>query len=432
MTIYTVKSGDSLYSIAREYGVPPSRIIRDNFLTDPGRLTVGQDLVILYPTQTHTVRGGETLYSIADEYGVTIGDLYRNNPFLDGSPTVFPGQELNITYEEPPLGEISMNGYAYPFIDRTVLRRTLPYLTYLSIFTYGITDDGELIEPVGGDEELISVAREYGTVPLMMLTSLNSEGKFSNALAARILGSEELSETVAENAARVMRERGYGGIDVDFEYVPAEYAAAYGAFIERLQRAVGDGTPVFVSLAPKYSAEQPGLLYEGHNYGLLGQLADYVLLMTYEWGYTYGPPMAVSPIGEVRRVIEYALSEIPSGKIQLGIPNYGYDWALPYVRGESRARSLSNTDAVALAGDRMAEIRFDERSASPTFNYFDRPETYSDAVEHEVWFENARSSEAMLRLISEYSLNGGSVWNIMKYFPSLWLVLNSLYKIRKL
>ena len=96
MTIYTVKSGDSIYSIAREYGVPPSRIITDNFLTNPGRLVVGQDLVILFPTQTHTVRGGDTLDSIAGEYGVTINSLYRNNPVLDGSPNIFPGQVLNI------------------------------------------------------------------------------------------------------------------------------------------------------------------------------------------------------------------------------------------------------------------------------------------------------------------------------------------------
>ena len=159
MTIYTVKSGDTVYSIARQFGVPPSRIITDNFLTDPSRLGEGQDLVILFPVQTHTVRGGETLYSISEEFGVSIGDLYRNNPSLNGTPSVFPGQVLNIAYEAPPLGSISTNGYVYPFIDRTVLRRTLPYLTYLSVFTYGITDEGELIEPTGGDEEIIATAK---------------------------------------------------------------------------------------------------------------------------------------------------------------------------------------------------------------------------------------------------------------------------------
>ena len=431
MTIYTVKSGDTVYSIARQFGVPPSRIITDNFLTDPSRLGEGQDLVILFPVQTHTVRGGETLYSISEEFGVSIGDLYRNNPSLNGTPSVFPGQVLNIAYEAPPLGSISTNGYVYPFIDRTVLRRTLPYLTYLSVFTYGITDEGELIEPTGGDEEIIATAKEYGTVPLMMLTSLGADGKFSNALAERVLGDGAFASIVARNAYDTAIQKGYGGIDVDFEYVPSSVAAAYGDFISKLQELFGE-LPVFVSLAPKYSADQRGLLYEGHDYGLLGSLADYLLLMTYEWGYTYGPPMAVSPINQVRRVVDYAVSEIPSEKLFLGMPNYGYDWSLPYVRGESRAESLSNEDALARAITRGAPIMYDETSAAPYYRYYDRPSTYSDAVEHEVWFENARSVDAMARLASEYSMGGIGVWNVMKYFPQMWAVLNSLYRIRKI
>ena len=129
MTIHTVRQGDSIYSIAREYGVPPTRIITDNMLDNPSRLAVGQDLVILFPEITHTVRGGETLTSIASMYGVDLLSLYQNNPILGGRPSVYPGQLLNITYSEPPFGEISVNGYAYPSISDEVLRSSLPYLT---------------------------------------------------------------------------------------------------------------------------------------------------------------------------------------------------------------------------------------------------------------------------------------------------------------
>ena len=196
--------------------------------------------------------------------------------------------------------------------------------------------------------------------------------------------------------------------------------------------ALGEEYPVFVSLAPKYSADQPGLLYGGHDYRALGGAADKVLLMTYEWGYTYGPPLPVSPINEVRRVIDYAVTEIPREKIFVGIPNYGYDWPLPYVRGESKASSLGNVEAVQRALERGVAIEYDEVAQAPFFTYYDRPETYDDAVEHIVWFGDARSSEAMLRLVSEYGLNGTGVWNIMKYFPSIWSVMNSLYRIRKI
>lgn len=431
MTIHTVQSGDSVYSVAREYGVPPSRIITDNLLDNPGRLAVGQDLVILFPTVTHTVRGGENLSGIAAMYGTTVQELYRNNPILGGKPAVYPGQVLNIAYDPPPLGEISLNGYAYTSIDRDVLRRTLPYLTYLSVFSYGITEDGELLPPAGDDAELVALAGEYGAVPLLVLTSVTERGTFSSERAAAILSDPVRRTALAQNAAAVVREKGYGGIDVDFEYIPAENAADYAAFVAELRAAVGEGYPVFAALAPKYSADQQGLLYQGHDYSALGEAADAALLMTYEWGYTYGVPLPVSPINEVRRVIDYALTEIPPQKLFVGIPNYGYDWPLPYVRGETRAQSVGNTAAVERALERNAAIEYDETAQAPFYNYYDRPQTYADAVEHIVWFENARSADAMLRLAAEYGLTGAGVWNIMRYFPALWTIANRLYTIRK-
>ena len=431
MTIYTVKNGDSIYSIAREYGSTPTRIIEDNLLTDPAHLTVGEDLVILYPTETYSVRGGDTLFSIAERFGTTVGTLYRNNPSLGGRPNVYPGQTLNISYETPPLGKIASNGYAYTTIDRDVLRRTLPYLTYLSVFSYGIDGTGQLIAPDGGEEEMIALAREYGTVPLLVLTSLGEDGKFSSATVERVLSDPALAARVTDEIVRAVTGKGYGGVDVDFEYIPPEYASAYADLIVGMTEALGGDYPVFVSLAPKTSADQPGLLYEGHSYPLLADAADRALLMTYEWGYTYGPPLPVSPINQVRRVVDYAVSEAEPSKFFLGVPNYGYDWALPYVRGESKAQSLGNVAAVALAKKRGAEIKYDEAAASPFFTYYDRPETYSDAVGHVVWFENARSADAMLRLVNEYGLYGAGVWNLTRYFPALWTVMNALYEIEK-
>ncbi|MBE6569110.1 MAG: LysM peptidoglycan-binding domain-containing protein [Ruminococcaceae bacterium] len=432
MLIHTVQSGENIYSIARTYNVPPSRIITDNQLSDPGRLVVGQTLVILFPTEVYTVRGGDTLTSVSARSGVPVLTLYRNNPQLKGKPEIFPGQVLNLAYETPPLGTIRTNGYAYAYIDRDVLRQTLPYLTYLSIFSYGLGQDGTLVLPSADDDDLIALAREYSTVPLMMLTSLTEEGTFSSELAATVLTTPELRDKIIQNTVETVIAKGYGGVDVDLEYIPADAAADFAAFIGLLREALPEGYVVFASLAPKYSADQRGLLYEGHDYAAVGAAADFVLLMTYEWGYTYGPPMAVSPIPNVRRVISYGLTEIPAEKMFIGYPNYGYDWPLPFVRGETKAQSLSNVAAVARAGQRNAAIEYDTTAEAPYYTYFDRPASYADAVEHEVWFQDARSADAMLRLVREYGLTGASVWNIMRYFPSLWLVVNSLYAIEKL
>lgn len=428
MIIYTVRPGDSIYTIARQYGLSPDRIIRENELSAPDTLVVGQTLVLTQPTAVYSVAAGDTLYGIASRFGISVNQLWRNNPWLDGKTDLTPGDELVISLPAPTYGNIDVNAYAYPNIDRNILRKTLPYLTSLTLFTYGFRPDGSLVEI--DDEELIELARTYGVAPIMMLATLGDDGTFSNELAAALLSDPALQEQVIDNVRRVLEQKRYTGIDVDFEYIPGQYAEEYARFITALRTALAPGGyKVFVSLAPKTSPNQPGLLYEAHDYRALGAAADGVLLMTYEWGYTYGPPLPVAPIQRVREVVDYALTEIPAEKISMGIPNYGYDWTLPFVRGESRARSLSNTAAVDLARQRYAAIDFDATSQSPYFRYFVREN--GEPVEHIVHFEDARSIDAKLELIKEKSLRGGSVWNIMRYFPQLWLVLNQRFSINR-
>ena len=431
MEIYTVQSGDTVYSISQRFGVPESRIVTDNFIAEPTRLTVGESLIIQYPSETYTVRGGDTLLDIAETTGTQIMSLWQNNPSLGGKTDIYPGQILNISFYNEKLGEIVTTGYAYPFINEEVLRATLPFLTYLSIFSHGFREDGSLIEPIGGDAALISLAKEYGTVPMLTLTSIGEDGSFSTDRVEKLLSSPELYNNVAKSLAETAVEKGYGGVDLDFEYIPTDRAEEYTDFTRSVKNALPEGYEVFVSLAPKTSATQPGILYEGHRYDLLGDAADRVLLMTYEWGYKYGPPLAVSPLPQVERVLNYGVSEIASEKIFIGIPNYAYDWELPYLRGESVAKTISNEEAMRIATDRRAEIIFDDTSATPYYNYY-APRQSGGVAEHVVWFDDARSMDKKLPLISQYSLGGGGVWNVMSFFPALWTVMNAKYYIRKI
>lgn len=425
MVIHVVQRGESLYSIALDYGVSMSQISIDNGLEAPERLVPGQALVIRFPEAIHTVLPGETLASIARESGLSLRRLYQNNPVLGGSPRIWPGQTLVLSYREEPGPELSVNGYAYPFIDPALLRATLPYLTWLTPFTYGFTEEGSLVEL--DDAALLSAAGAAGVSCLMHLSTLTAEGDFSNDLAHLALTDSQVQARLLDNISLTLREKGYRGLDVDFEYVYPDDAGAYAAFLATLARRLNPlGYPVIAALAPKTSSTQRGTLYEGHDYSAIGAAVNEVLLMTYEWGYTYGPPMAVAPISNVRQVVEYALTVIPAEKIWLGVPNYGYDWLLPFVKGKSKATSLSSQQAVALARRYGAEIAYDDLSQSPWFRYTDE-----SGGEHEVWFEDARSIQAKLALIPEYGLLGAGYWNLMRPFPQNWQVLSSLYQIRK-
>lgn len=425
MDIYVVRQGDTLYTISQNFGVALGRLIADNGLADPSRLVVGQALVIRKPARVYTVRAGDTLSSVSRQTGVSVRQLRRNNPALEGGSRIWPGQTLVLAYEDMPDTLLTVNAYAYPFIDKGLLQRTLPFLSYLTPFTYGITEQGGLVVP--DDEPLIRAAHAAGTAALMHLSTLTRDGGFSNDLAHLVLNDPQVQDALVGNILDTISKKGYQGLDVDFEYVFPEDGPAYAAFVTRLRRVLApQGLPVIVALAPKTSAVQRGLLYEAHDYAALGAAADQVFLMTYEWGYTYSEPMAVAPLPNVRQVVEYALTEIPAEKIWLGIPNYGYSWPLPTDPGVTRAVSVSNQYALALAGKYGAQIQYDETAQAPWFRYWDE-----NGRQHEVWFEDARSIRAKLGLIREYGLSGAGYWNLDRPFPQNWPVLNGEFVIRE-
>ena len=135
MIIHVVKPNETVYTIAQSYNVPPMRIINNNELSEPNNLVVGQTLVILYPKNEHIVRQGDTLFTIAERYGVTVNQLLRNNPSLMGNPELNVGQVIVIDYNTEKLGTLSVGGYVYDFVNLDTFRRTLPYLTYIYLFT---------------------------------------------------------------------------------------------------------------------------------------------------------------------------------------------------------------------------------------------------------------------------------------------------------
>ncbi len=424
MNIHVVQSGDTLAQIAAQYGVPLGLLAIWNALEEPYPLVIGQAILILYPTGLYTVRAGDTVVSIARRFGLTARELYANNPNLRGGRNPLSiGQTLVLRWENNILGNARMNTYAYPYVSDYVLYGNIPYFTYLTPFTYGFTTDGRLI-PMSGDDRLIDIAVSYGSAPLMHLSTLTENGTFSNELASAIFLNEAAQDRLIGEILAMMRMKGYRGLDIDFEYILPSEAAYYAAFIRKAKIRLNDeGYPVIAALAPKNSRDQKGIAYEGHDYALIGAAANEVFVMTYEWGYTYGPPLAVAPINAVRRVLDFAVSEIPAEKIFMGIPNYGYDWELPYKKGETRARSIGNEEAIAIARRFGAEIMYDESAESPYFFYYD------NGIQHEVWFEDARSYLAKLRLIAEYGFAGAGFWNAMRPFTQGFLLMQNLYRI---
>lgn len=424
MIIYVVKPGDDIYSVARRFNVSQEKIISDNQFENPESMVVGQTIVLDIGQMPHTVTSGQSFYSIARLFGISLQQLKDANPEIQSPFRLDVGQVINIPVNSQKLGTIEVNGYAFPNINLDVLEQTLPYLTYLSIFSYEVRPDGSL-KPIN-DDQLIQMALDAGVAPMMVITNIDEDGGFSSDLARTILTDDNVRQQLLDNVETILNEKNYFGLDIDFEYIYPADGDDYDSFLQQAAaRMEQQGHILTTAVAPKIRADQPGLLYEAHHYSVHGELADHVIIMTYEWGYSFSEPMAVSPINEMRRVLDYAVTAIPPEKILMGLPNYGYDWTLPIVEGVA-AKTISNTAAVQLALKENVAIEFDELSQTPFFNYYD-----DSGSLHEVWFDDARSMRSKLRLPSIYDLGGVSYWTINRFFPQNWLVLRSMYDVEK-
>ncbi len=422
MIIYTVKNGDTLYSIAREFGVTIAELERFNGLPDANLITVGQDVLIPVSGSIHTVTAGESLYSIASHYSVPLDSVINANPDIRPPYTIYPEQIIRIP-EPSTKRTISVNGYAYPSINRNVLGQTLPYLTYLSIFSHRVTSNGNLDSL--NDSELIKLAKAGRVAPIMVITNTEEGGGFSSDVAHAVLETAESRENLIENVISTATRKGYLGVDVDFEYIYPNDRELYNSFLTELKAELEPrGLTLSTAIAPKISSTQVGTLYEAHDYSFHGSIVDYLILMTYEWGYLYGPPMAVAPYNEVKKVLSYAVTEIPSRKILMGMPNYAYDWTLPFQEGRP-AEILSINEAVLRADRLGAQIQFNQNSQAPFYEYS------QNGVSHIVWFENARSTAARLQLVNDFNLGGLSYWTVNQFYAQNWRVVEDMFNIRK-
>lgn len=375
MRIFIVGRGDTLYSVGRRFGVGVSELAKINELADPGRLSVGQALVI--PD--------------------------------GGSPSV----------------EIEVNGYAYPGIGGEVLERVLPSMTFLCPFSYQANADGSL-SPID-DARLVDAAYASAAAPLLTVTNIGANGGFQSDIAHALLTDPAVTERFVESILQALRQRKYYGLNLNFEYLYPFDREAYNDFLRRISETLHPlGYYLSSAIAPKTSDDQQGLIYSAHDYAAHGKYCDRVVIMTYEWGYTYSPPRAVSPVDRIREVLDYAVTRIPPGKILMGFSNYGYNWRLPWKQGEA-AQVISNSAAAQLAASVFAEIHFDKNAEASYFNYTD-----PTGIRREVWFEDARSITARLRLVNEYGLAGISYWTLNQLGVTGLYILSSMFGTEKI
>jgi spore germination protein len=428
MTIHVVQEGDTIQSIADSYGVSVTRLVQENELTSPDDLVLGQTIVVTFPEKTYIVKEGDTLEGIANTNGISMNQLLRNNAFLVEREYIYPGETLVISYQYDE--KISTFGYALPFINQTILRKTLPFLTYLFIYNYGLASNGNLL-PFYDDTDIVETTKSYSALPILLVTTLTAQGSPNVQATYDILLNESIQDILIDNILNVLKSKGYYGLCLTYLYLSESNQNLYINFTTKVStRLKNEGYPLFITADPGIRITSEGVDFNRVDYSSIASEVLGISFISYVWGTNITPPSPISSITNIKLLLEYVSQTTPVDKIIAGLQIVGYDWEIPFIAGFTRANVLSIEGAINLAREVGAVIQFDEVSQTPYYEYVIEESFYTK--HHIVWFIDARTINSLTNLVLENQYRGPSVWNIMNFYPQLWLVLNSQYELEEL
>jgi spore germination protein len=426
MIIHVVQPGETIYSISEYYKIPVNRLILENGITNPDNLAIGQTIVIVQPETLYTVQAGDSLESIAEHHGVSPMELLRNNPYLSDREFLYTGETIVINYQTNKLRTIATSGYTFSYIDKSVLIKTLPFLSYLTIFNYRATSEGEIIS-IADDVEVIQLAKTYGVAPMMFVSTITEEGTIIREVTHNILNNPTVQDRLINNVLQMMKTKGYYGVNMYIEDITSDNINNIVEYIKKASAIFhSEGYRVLVTTTPVMNINGPIVSFEKLDYSQLSGYVDGILFASYDWARFYSYPSSIFPVNVLRELLDYVVSIMPPEIFILGITTLGYDWPLPYVPGATGATAIANNNAIQIAADNNIPIQFNEAAQSPYFYYID-----IDGILHLVWFNDARSFDARVRLVAEYDLQGLSLWTIMRFDTQMWFIINTLYYIEK-
>ncbi|NNJ32963.1 LysM peptidoglycan-binding domain-containing protein [Lacrimispora defluvii] len=426
MIIHVVRPGETINTISDYYKIPVDRLILENGIINPDNLVIGQTIVIVPPKALYIVQSGDTLDSIAMKYSVSPMELIRNNPYLSDREFLYSGETIVISYQTDRLRTIAINGYAFSYIEKSILIKTLPFLTYLTIFDYRATSEGEIIS-IADDTEVIQLAKAYGVMPVMFVSTITEEGTIVREITKGILDNPSVQDRLIDNILQTLKAKGYNGINMYIEDITTDNLNSIIEYIKKASAIFhSEGYKVIVTTTPIINIQGPILIFEKPDYSKLSGYIDEILFASYDWARFYSYPSSIFPINVIKELLEYITSIVSPELLSLGITTLGYDWTLPYVPGATDAIAIANNNAIQMAADGNIPILFNEAAYSPFFYYIG-----SDEIYHLVWFKDARSFEARINLVAEYNLQGLSLWTIMRFDTQMWFIINTQFNIEK-
>jgi len=272
-----------------------------------------------------------------------------------------------------------------------------PHLDQIFPQSYGFQADGT----VAGVDPTEVFGATSGKKVILTFTNI-TDYKFSAATARAILTSPDVRQRALAGIVAKVRSLGAAGAQLDFEDVAGELRPQLTAFVKDLAAQLKPlGASVSLAVPAKIRDDPKSDWTGAFDYAALAQVADYLMIMTYDEHYRGGDPGPVASLPWTEQVLRYAISVAPTGKILLGVPAYGYDWA-----GAKLGTSYGIKDLDKRLSDLQAKVTYDKKMGEQVAAY-----TAGD-VQHVVWFPDQQSLQAKLALANKYNLKGVALWRL--------------------
>ena len=413
MTTHVVASGDALWSISSRYGVSISSIVNVNGLPSTSVIVPGLALYIpdnTMPIRAYRIKAGDTLWKVAQEFNSSLTLIQSANPGLNPN-RLYINQVINIP--SPKKVNMTTLGFMVPsaHTDLSILDSLANQLSYLAVVAYSFTNQGWAYNQTE-DAAIVTKSKQANITPLLMISNYSTEG-FSAELAGVVLESPTYRKNLVASIVKLTKDRGFGGVSIDFEFIPPARRSDFNSFLTELKKALGN---LFLHVnAHAKAADLPtNRIVGAYEYSSIGKAVDLMAIMTMDYGYPGGPPEPIAPSGWVEQVIQYALTQVNPRKLQIALPLYGYD----KVAATNVTKSLSMLASQNQALSKGITIQFDHTSKSPWYRY------WSGSTERVVWFEDIRSYTEKYKLIDMYNLAGTTFWQIGLPAPQNWAYLS--------
>jgi spore germination protein YaaH len=278
--------------------------------------------------------------------------------------------------------------------------------------TYASTATGKLLGVP--NETILKIARDAGAHVMPLIVNQH----FCQSCMHTFLQDETAQNRLIFAMIVEAKRRGYIGFQYDFEHMMASDRDLYSAFVARSAPLFhAAGLQFSVALAPQHSAnfaqDYGAGSYENwtgaFDYAAIGRAADFVSVMAYDDSRSIGPAAALP---WVKQVLDYTLARIPAEKVSLGIPFY--TWVSRVKTGKLDHVVTYPAIAKLLASGKYEAKGWSEDLGISHVTYM------KDNKRLVAWYEDQRSFELKLALVTEKNLRGFSAWALGQEDPLIW------------